>query len=170
MIIFVFLSVAISSFNLYGREVLTEFAAEVNESIILCMAPAKHVFGYNIYLWVDLLSFNMVPSFIIALCNTCIICKVCLSSLRRQHGEGHSSRLAGMTATLMVISICHFLLSAPIGISLLLHQTDMLSAADLEFMMDIGIMLGEDIPPPPTSPHLDISPLGLPLPYQRCFL
>ena len=112
LMVVMFLSGAVGSFNLYGLDILRVFVAEVNEYITVCTASERYILGYTIHLWVDFLSYSVIPSCIIVFCNVCIIYKVCLSKKRWQHGEEHSSRVASMTASLVVIFCClsHFAL------------------------------------------------------------
>ena len=143
LIIAIFLSAALHSFNIYGLDILQLYIAEINGYIILCTAPARYAMAYNIYLWIGLFSYNIIPSAIIVLCNACIIYKACLSNKNFQHGEGHSSRLTGMTATLMLVSISHLLLSAPVCFTQILYRSHMISSDDFAFMINISVVLGE---------------------------
>ena len=80
---------------------------------------------------------------LIVFCNASIIYKVCLSNQRWQHGGEHSARISGMTATLMVVSISHLFLSAPISITFILHQVDVISTSKFRFMANICAVFTE---------------------------
>ena len=141
LIVVIFLCAATSSFNLYGLDISKQFVVDINDYIIMCTTSERYILSYTIYLWADFLYYSVIPSIIIVVCNICIIYKVCLSNQRWQHGEGHSSRLAGMTVSLILISISHLLLTSPGCILLILYQIDIISVSEYKAMSNICLVL-----------------------------
>ncbi len=143
LVTFIFLSFALHSFYLYGLDHLLRFVPEANRYVTICTTSEKYILISKIFLWTQLVLFSVIPSFIIIFCNACVIYKACLSNRRWQHGEERSSKLAGMTGTLMLVSISHFLLSSPVSFTLILFEMDMISDFDFKFMMNISLVLSE---------------------------
>ena len=120
--------IAINAHYLVTHEVL-----KMNSGVVICAAPTNSHWHFTHYVWpwIDYSLSSLLPSLLLLLCNSAIVCRIGhAESLRRRqlHAHGTGAKMSSMTAILLTVSLVFLISTAPLSIYIIRNVALQLNA------------------------------------------